>query len=173
MRTDTPHVVHPRAAGVDVHKMQITVSIRICAPGGGEPQIETRTFEALPSGVDEMVAWMLERKVDAAVMEGIGIYWVAPFEALEAAGISVALVNARQVKQMKGRKTDVADSVCLARVCQFGLASPSHVPPRAFRKMRILTRYCCDSNTCFPRLTFLMMEAADAVQTKGMGSALC
>ena len=86
MRTDTLHVVHPRAASMDVHNMQITVSIRICAPGCGEPQIETRTFEALPSGIDEMVAWMLERKVDAAVMEGTGIYWVAPFEALETAG---------------------------------------------------------------------------------------
>ena len=54
---------------------------------------------------------MLERTFDAAVMEGTGIYWVTPFEALEAASISVVLVNARQVKQLKGRKTDVADSV--------------------------------------------------------------
>ena len=53
----------------------------------------------------------------------------------------MALVNARQVKQLKGRKTDVADSAWLARVCQFGLASPSHVPPEAFREMRALTRY--------------------------------
>ena len=74
-------------------------------------------------------------------MEGTGIYWLAPFEALEAAGIAVELVNARQVKQLKGRKTDVADSVWLARVCQFGLATASHVPPKAFREMRVLTRY--------------------------------
>ena len=141
MRTDTVHVVHARAAGIDVHKLQITASICICAPGGGEPQVETRTFEALPSGIGEMVAWMLARKVDATVMEGTGIYWVAPFKALEASGISVALVNARQVKQLKGRKTDVADSVWLARVCQFGLASRSHVPPKAFREMHALTCY--------------------------------
>ena len=141
MMTDNLHVVHACAAGLDVHKMQITASIRICVPGGGTPQVETRTFEALASGLSEMVAWLRERAVDAAVMEGTGIYWVAPFEALEAAGILVALVNARQVKQLKGRKTDVADSVWLARVCQFGLASPSHVPPKAFREMRALTRY--------------------------------
>ena len=60
---------------------------------------------------------------------------------LEAASIAVTLVNARQVKQLKGRKTDVADSVWLARVCQFGLATASHVPPKAFREMRVLTRY--------------------------------
>ena len=141
MKTDNLHVIHPRAAGLDVHKMQITVSIRICTPGGGEPQLETRTFEALPSGIDEMVAWMLECEVDAAVMEGTGIYWLLPFEALEAAGIPATLVNAQQVKQLKGRKTDVADSVWLARVCQFGLASSSHVPPKAFREARVLTRY--------------------------------
>ena len=141
MMSDTLHVVHARAAGLDVHKMQITVSVRICAPGEGEPQVETRTFEALASGLDEMVAWMRERSVDAAVMEGTGIYWLALFEALEKAAIPATLVNARQVKQLKGRKTDVADSVWLARVCQFGLATPSHVPPKAFREMRVLTRY--------------------------------
>ena len=141
MMTDTLHVVHARAAGLDVHKMQITVSVRVCAPGAGEPQVETRTFEALASGLNAMVAWLRERCVDAAVMEGTGIYWLAPFEVLEAAGIAVTLVNARQVKQLKGRKTDVADSVWLARVCQFGLATASHVPPKAFREMRVLTRY--------------------------------
>ena len=141
MKTDNLHVIHPRAAGLDVHKMQITVSIRTCTSGGGEPQLETQAFEALPSGIGAMVAWLLERKVDAAVMEGTGIYWLLPFEALEAAGIPVTLVNAQQVKQLKGRKTDVADSVWLARVCQFGLASASHVPPKAFREARVLTRY--------------------------------
>ena len=141
MMTDPLHVVHARAAGLDVHKMQITASVRLCTPGAGVPQVETRTFDALASGLDEMVAWLRERCVDAAVMEGTGIYWLAPFEALENAGIPATLVNARQVKQLKGRKTDVADSVWLARVCQFGLATPSHVPPKAFREMRVLTRY--------------------------------
>ena len=74
MMTDTLHVVHARAAGLDVHKMQITASVRLCAPGAGEPQVETRTFEALASGLDAMVAWLRARSVDAAVMEGTGIY---------------------------------------------------------------------------------------------------
>ena len=140
MKTDSLHVVHARAAGLDVHKMQITASVRICT-AGGEPRVETRTFDALASGLDEMIAWMRACEVDAAVMEGTGIYWLAPFEALEAAGIPATLVNAHQVKQLKGRKSDVADSVWLARVCQFALASPSYVPPKAFRELRVLTRY--------------------------------
>ena len=140
MKTDSLHVVHARAAGLDVHKMQITASVRICA-AGGEPRVETRTFDALASGLDEMIAWMRACEVDAAVMEGTGIYWLAPFEALEAAGIPATLVKAQQVKQLKGRKSDVADSVWLARVCQFALASPSYVPPKAFQELRVLTRY--------------------------------
>ena len=140
MKPDSLHVVHARAAGLDVHKMQITASVRICA-AGGEPQVETRTFDALASGLDEMITWMRACEVDAAVMEGTGIYWLAPFEALDAAGIPATLVNAQQVKQLKGRKRDVADSVWLARVCQFALASPSYVPPKAFRELRVLTRY--------------------------------
>ena len=101
MMTDPLHVVHARAAGLDVHKMQITASVRLCTPGAGVPQVETRTFDALASGLDEMVAWLRERCVDAAVMEGTGIYWLAPFEALENAGIPATLVNARQVKQLR------------------------------------------------------------------------
>ena len=120
--------------------MQITASVRLCV-GAGEPQVETQSFSALASGLKALVQWLRERQVEAAVMEGTGVYWLAPFEALEQAGIAVALVNARQVKQLKGRKSDVADSLWLARVCQFGLASPSHVPPQAFRELRTLTRY--------------------------------
>ena len=110
-----------------------------CA-GGGAPEIETRCFSTLARGLDAMVAWLEGHGVEAAVMEGTGVYWQAPFEALERAGIEAILVHAQQVKQLKGRKTDVADSVWLACVCQFGLCTPSHVPPRQFRELRALSR---------------------------------
>ena len=74
-------------------------------------------------------------------MESTGIYWLAPYEALEDAGIPTRLVNAHQVKQLKGRKTDIADSLWLARVCQFGLANASFVPPRTFRELRQVSRH--------------------------------
>ena len=126
MKTEGLHVVRPRAAGLDVHKMEITATVRLCE-GEGEPVVETRCFGTLPSGLEEMVAWLTGHGVEAAVMEGTGVYWQAPFEALEVAGVEAILVHARQVKQLKGRKTDVADSVWLACVCQFGLCTPSHV----------------------------------------------
>ena len=139
MKTEGLHVVRPRAAGLDVHKMEITATVRLCE-GEGEPVVETRCFSTLPSGLEEMVAWLTGHGVKAAVMEGTGVYWQAPFTALEAAGIEAILVHARQVKQLKGRKTDVADSVWLACVCQFGLCTPSHVPPGPFRELRALSR---------------------------------
>ena len=70
-----------------------------------------------------------------------GSTWKAPFEALEDAGIHAALFHAQHVKQIRGKKTDVNDSLWLPRICQFGLAQPSYVPPRRFRQLRQLTRY--------------------------------
>ena len=139
MKTEGLHVVRPRAAGLDVHKMEITATVRLCE-GEGEPVVETCCFSTLPSGLEEMVAWLSGHGVEAAVMEGTGVYWQAPFEALEVGGIEAILVHARRVKQLKGRKTDVADSVWLACVCQFGLCTPSHVPPQPFRELRALSR---------------------------------
>ena len=140
LQPDEMHVVHPRAAGLDVHKMQITASVRLCQPGGGV-QCATRQFSALPDGLAELTQWLQSHQVTAAAMEATGIFWQAPWEALEAAGIAPQLLHAQFVKQVQGRKSDVADSVWLARICQFGLCRPSYVPPRQFRQLRQLSRY--------------------------------
>jgi len=137
--TDTMHVIHARAAGLDVHKMQITATVRVARPGT-EAEVFTRQFSALPSGLAALVEWLRAHQVSAAVMEGTGVYWEAPYQALEHAGIEVLLVHAQHVKQIKGRKTDIADSVWLARICQFGLCAPSLVPPARFRALRKVSR---------------------------------
>ena len=94
---EASHVVHPRAAGLDVHKMEITA--RLCSPEGGDPE----AFSSLKSGMRNLVAWLLG--VTGAAMEATG--WELP--ALEDADIRVDLLQARHVKQ--GRKTDVANSM--------------------------------------------------------------
>ena len=140
MPTNDPlNVVHPRAAGLDVHKLQITASVCLARPGA-RAEILTETFGALPSGLSALVAWLQHHGVTHAAMEGTGVYWQAPFEALEAAGIRPLLMNAQMVKQLKGRKTDVADSVWLATIAQFGLGSPSMIPPAPFRRLRQISR---------------------------------
>ena len=140
LKTDSLHVVHRCAAGLDVHKMQITASVRLAQPRG-DPLTATEEFGAVPDGLRNLTHWLLCHGVSAAAMEGTGIYWKAPFEALEDAGIEPILYHARFVKQTKGRKSDVADSLWLARICQFGLCQPSYVPPREFRQLRQLSRY--------------------------------
>ena len=140
LQPDEMHVVHPRAAGLDVHKMQITASVRLCQPGGVVASA-TREFSALPEGLAELTKWLQSHRVTAAAMEATGIFWQAPWEALEAAGIAPQLLHAQFVKQVQGRKSDVADSLWLARICQFGLCRPSYVPPRNFRQLRQLSRY--------------------------------
>ena len=138
---DDLHVVEPRAAGLDVHKMCITAAVRLYEVGTGVARAVVKEFSALPHGLRAMTDWLLAHGVTAAAMEGTGVYWKAPFEALEDAGIRPELFHAQHVKQIRGKKTDVNDSLWLARICQFGLAQPSFVPPRRFRHLRQLTRY--------------------------------
>ena len=73
-------------------------------------------------------------------MESSGVYWQQPFDALYDAGIEVQLYHAQQIKQLRGRKTDVEDARWLARVCQFGLGRASYVPCKEFRDLRQMSR---------------------------------
>lgn len=140
VRSDIRHVVEPRAAGADIHKLQVTVTTRICPPDGGEPLGCTREFRTTLVGLAAMTAWLLGQGAEAVAMEGTGIYWEAPYAALESAGLRVKLFHAHQVKQLKGKKTDLQDSQWLASVCQFGIGTSSYIPPRAFRDLRSMTR---------------------------------
>ena len=137
---DVMEVRHPVAAGLDVHKMQITATIRSWT-SGTEPQIETRVFSALASGLLLLTQWLVGLRVTGAVMEATGIYWEKVYDLLSEAGLDVKVVNAQHVKQLKGRKTDIADSIWLSRICQFDLASPSLILPKLFRDLRGLSRY--------------------------------
>ena len=89
-RTDDMHMDYPRAAGLDVHKMCITATVRPCEAGGGPARTAVRDFSALPDGLCAMTNWLREHGVTAVVMEDTGVYWKAPFEALEEAGITNA-----------------------------------------------------------------------------------
>ena len=139
-RTHSLHVVEARAAGLDVHKLQLTATTLLCEPGGGDPLSATRAFRTTPAGLAAMTAWLRQQGVAAVAMEGTGIYWEPPYEALESAGLRISLLHAQQVKQLRGKKTDFKDSQWLARVCQFGIGTPSYIPPLAFRELRGMTR---------------------------------
>ncbi len=107
---DTLHVMHPRAAGIDVHKMQVTATVRI-ARESADAEIHTREFSALPSGLAALAGWLRGHGVTAAAMEGTGVYWETVYDAVAGTGATPLLLHAQHVRQIKGRKTDVADSI--------------------------------------------------------------
>ena len=89
-----------------------------------------------------MVAWLVEQGVTHVTMEATGVYWKPVFHALcEAEQIEVLLVNARHVKNVPGRKTDVKDSEWLAQLLECGLLRGSFIPPKEIAAIRELTRY--------------------------------
>jgi len=128
------------AAGLDVHQGSVMCTV-LQEQSGGAPRRETRQYPTFPRRLKELGRWLQEREVELAVLESTGIYWKSVYAALEEAGIQTYLVNARHVKQVPGRKTDVADSEWLAELARCGLLKASFVPPRDLRELRLLTRY--------------------------------
>jgi transposase len=133
-------VLLARVAGLDVHKKQVTACVRTPAVGGGRRE-EVRTFGTMFADLEELAGWLNSEGVEQVVMESTGSYWKPVWAVLEDAGFDLLLVNARHVKQVPGRKTDVADAAWLAQLLEVGLLKGSFVPPPVIRQLRDLTRY--------------------------------
>lgn len=129
-----------RVAGLDVHKDTVVGTVLLENPGG-DPLKETKTFGTINKMLKELAIWLTQHRVELAVMESTGIYWKPVFEMLEAAGLRVFLVNARHVRNVPGRKTDVKDSEWLAELARCGLLRPSFVPPKDLRELRSVSHY--------------------------------
>jgi transposase len=134
-------VIRERCAGLDVHRSTIVACVLLSAPGRAMTRA-VETFAATASGLAALVAWLRGHAVGDVGMEGTGVYWMPVFAALEAAGgFAVVVANARHIKAVPGRKTDVNDAEWIARLIRHGLVRPSFVPPVEFRELRDLTRY--------------------------------
>ena len=102
-------IIHPDAAGIDIGAEELVAAV---PPGRGEgPQV--RTFSAFTEGVHALRDWLLSCHIKTVAMESTGNYWLCACLILEDAGIEVCLVNARHVKGVPGKKTDVCDAVWL------------------------------------------------------------
>lgn len=133
-------VVHERCCGLDVGKDEVVACVR--APNGvrGRRQ-EVRTYKTFTSHLEALASWLRDEGVVAVVMEATGQYWKPIWYVLEEQGFELMLVNARHVKILPGRKTDVGDAAWLAELLEHGLLRGSFVPPRQIRELRDLTRY--------------------------------
>lgn len=131
--------LYKRVIGLDVHQAQITACALIEEPDG-TTHIEQRQFGAFKRDRRELAQWAGSLKPDEVVMESTGIYWKSPYAALEAVGIRAKVVNARHVKNVPGRKTDVGDAHWLATLARAGLLRGSFVPPAKLRELRLIAR---------------------------------
>jgi transposase len=132
-------IVNPRCAGLDVHKATVVACVRLPGARHGERRAETKTFATTTAGLEQLREWLLGHGVTTAALESTGVYWRPVYAALEDR-LELVLVNARHVKMVPGRKTDVRDCEWLAHLLECGLLRASLVPPRAVRDLRDLTR---------------------------------
>jgi transposase len=131
--------LHKRVIGLDVHQAQIT-ACAILEEADGTTRIEQRQFGAFKRDRRALADWAASLRPDEVVMESTGIYWKSPYAALEAIGIRGQVVNARHVKNVPGRKTDVGDAQWLATLARAGLLRGSFVPPMLLRELRLISR---------------------------------
>ena len=131
--------LHKRVIGLDVHQAQIT-ACAILEEADGTTRIEQRQFGAFKRDRRALADWASSLAPDEVVMESTGIYWKSPYAALESVGIRGQVVNARHVKNVPGRKTDVGDAQWLATLARAGLLRGSFVPPMLLRELRLISR---------------------------------
>jgi transposase len=132
-------VMFESVAGLDVHKKTVVVCVRRVG-AGGRVWKEVRTFATMTHNLQALAVWLKEHGVTHVAMESTGILWRPVYNLLEDE-FTVLVVNARHLKQVPGRKTDVKDCEWIAQLLQCGLLRASFVPPRERRELRELTRH--------------------------------
>jgi transposase len=129
----------PRVCGLDVHQASVVACVLIDGDKKRGNK-HRRTFSAMRSDLMALRQWLLELGVTQIVMEGTGVYWRPVYEVCEGA-FDLWVVNARHVKNVPGRKSDVIDAEWLARLLSSGLLRKSFIPALDIRDLRDLTRY--------------------------------
>jgi transposase len=128
-----------RSAALDVHKAQVMACARVPGAGGAREQ-HLAEFPTTVRGLLGLRDWLAQLGVTQVAMEATGVFWKPVWYVLED-DFECLLVNARHVKQVPGRKTDVSDAEWLCRLLEAGLLRASFVPPKPIRQLRNLTRY--------------------------------
>jgi transposase len=125
--------INPRCAGLDVHKDSVWAAVRV------DGRQEIQKFGTTSSELLRLSDWLLSQGVTIAAMESTGVFWKPVWNLLEDR-LELLLVNAQHIKQVPGRKSDVADCAWIAQLLEHGLLRASFVPDRPQRELRDLTR---------------------------------
>jgi transposase len=126
-------------AGLDVHRDAVVATLRKPRATGGRAA-KTMTFPTTTSGLMALDDWLVAEQVTLVGMESTGVYWKRVFMLKQRIPV-VWLLNAEHLRNVPGRKTDVADSAWIAQLLEHGLVAPSFVPPPPIRELRDLTRH--------------------------------
>ena len=127
--------VQPHAAGLDIGSCEIVA----CVPADRDPE-PIRTFGTFTPDLERLVGWLQACRIETVVMESTGVYWVPIFALLDEAGLRPCLVNARHLKNVPGRKSDVSDAQWIQTLHSYGLLRASFIPADEWRQVRTLWR---------------------------------
>lgn len=128
-----------RCAGLDVHQETVVACV-MYGPLDRKPKQEIRTFQTTTKGLLELHDWLYQFECTHVAMESTGVLWKPVWNVLEGS-FELVLANARRIKNVPGRKTDVHDAAWIAQLLRCGLITPSFIPPEDIRDLRDLTRY--------------------------------
>lgn len=131
-------ILFTHCAGLDVHKKTIVACVLLSSPEGIQRSI--KHFATTMAGLETLDAWLTGLAVTHVAMESTGVYWKPVFNVLSS-HLEVWVVNARDMKQVPGRKTDVCDAEWICKLMSFGLLKRSYIPVVEQRDLRDLTRY--------------------------------
>jgi len=128
-------IIHDRAAGIDIGSRFHVVAVPpdLC----DEP---VQTFQAFTADLERMADWLISIGIKTVAMESTGVYWVPVYEVLESRGLDVIVANAREVRSVPGRKSDISDAQWLQRLHACGLLRASFRPGRDIAALRAYLR---------------------------------
>ena len=133
------HALVERCCGLDVHQETVVACLLVGTPWA-QPTKEVRTFRTMTRDLEALRDWLREAGVTHVGMESTGVYWRPVYSVLEGC-FELIVGNARHIRNVPGRKTDVKDSEWIADLVRHGLIAKSFVPPRPLRELRELLRY--------------------------------
>lgn len=128
-------VLYEICCGIDVHKDKLVA----CLKKGKRQDI--REYGSKPRQIKEMADWLLEEGCEMVAMESTASYWKPLYNVFEVKGVNTIVVNAKDMKNVPGKKTDVLDAEWIADLLKHGLLKASYIPDRNQRELRELTRY--------------------------------
>ena len=133
---DALQQINLNAAGVDIGAEEIYVAVPV-----GRDRQSVRAFGTFTADLHQIVQWLKSCGIDTVAMESTGVYWVPLYEVLESNGFDVNLINARHIKNVSGRKTDVIDCQWIQQLHTYGLLQASFRPPEHICSVRSLVRH--------------------------------